>query len=85
MLRRPKHPKIEDVAPKEEEEEEEVLLLSCSLFPTVNDTNVTALSVCEVEATLTLLNMLHSDVLVAIDHPEMYSVSMNEEREVGKC
>jgi len=31
------------------------------------------------------VNVLQSDVLVAIEDPEMYSVSLNEERTVGKC
>ena len=60
-------------------------MLPSGLFPTVNNTNITAVSSCEVEATLTLLNVLQSDVLVAIEDPEMYSVSLNEERTVGKC
>lgn len=61
-------------------------MLPSGLFPTVNNTKITAVSMCEVETPLTLLNMLHSNILVVIiDHPEMYSVSLNEERKGGKC
>jgi len=62
-----------------------ILMLPSGLFPTVNNTNITAGSMCEVEATLTLLNMLHADVLLVIEHPQMSNVSLNEERKVGKC
>jgi hypothetical protein len=62
-----------------------MLVLPSGLFPTVNNTNITAVSMCELEAILTLINMLQSDVLVIVEHPEMCSVSMNEERKVGNC
>jgi len=60
-------------------------MLLAGLVPTVNNTNINAVSMCEVEATLTLFNMLHSDVLVVIKHPEMCNISLNEERKAGKC
>jgi hypothetical protein len=60
-------------------------MLPTGLFPTVSNTHISAVSVCELEAKLTLLNVLHSDVFVVKEHPEMCSVSLNEERKVGKC
>jgi len=62
-----------------------VLMLPSGLFPAVSNTNITAGSMCEVQATLTILNMLHSVILVVIEHTETCNVSLNEERKVGKC
>jgi len=62
-----------------------MLMLPSGLFPTVNNTNINAGNVCEVEATLTLLSMLHADVLLVIEHPQMCNFSLNEERKVRKC